>query len=318
MRSRIIGCGSYLPDKVITNHDLEKMVATTDDWIVERTGIKKRHVAAEGELTSDLACKASLNAIQNAKINKDNIDLIIVATTTPDNTFPATATKLQALLGIDNTVAFDIQAVCSGFLYGLATADNFIRSGTYKTVLLVGADSLSRIVDWQDRTTCVLFGDGAGAVILEAYKGDDKGILHTELFSDGKARDILYVDGGAARGDNVGKIRMSGQEVFKFAVSKLYESTLIVLDKAKLNIKDIDWVVPHQANIRILEATARKLGIPFDKVISTVDVHANTSAASIPLALDFALQQKKINPGQLVLFQAIGAGMTWGVSLIRW
>ncbi|WP_038036531.1 beta-ketoacyl-ACP synthase III [Thermopetrobacter sp. TC1] len=322
LRSAIIGTGAYLPEKVLTNDDLAEIVDTSDEWIRTRTGIRQRHIAADGELTSDLAVHAARNALADAGLGPADIDMILVATTTPDRTFPATAATVQEKLGITHGgPAFDVQAVCSGFLYGLATADAFIRSGQVRTVLLIGAETFSRILDWQDRGTCVLFGDGAGAVIMRAEEGrgdlSDRGVLATRLHADGRYADLLYVDGGPSAGESCGKVRMKGREVFRHAVVKLAEVTREVLDDAGARPEDIALMVPHQANIRILEATAKKLGLPPEKVHVTVDRHGNTSAASVPLALDDARRSGRLHPGDLVLLEAMGGGFTWGASLVR-
>ncbi len=329
-RTIILGCGSYLPERVVSNAELSTRVDTTDEWIFARTGIRQRHLAADGEMTSDLALKAAERAIEDAGIQAADIDIVIVATTTPDNTFPATATKVQARLGMVNGAAFDIQAVCSGFIYGLAVADSFIRTGQSKTVLLIGAETYSRILDWQDRTTCVLFGDGAGAVVLRAGKDDPEanigetghnrgqGILSTHLHSDGSTNDLLYVDGGPSSTQTVGHVRMIGREVFRHAVVNLAAIVGEALDANGLAPEDIDWLVPHQANKRILDGTARRLGLPEEKIVITVDRHANTSAASIPLALDEAVHDGRIKRGDLILLEAMGGGLTWGASLVRW
>lgn len=306
--SRIIGTGSYLPAKTLTNQDLEKIVETSHDWIMSRSGIEERHIAADGEMTSDLALHASRRAIEAAGIAPDEIDLIIVATTSPDMPFPSTACILQDKLGIKNgSAAFDLQAVCGGFVFALNTADLYIKGGQASTVLVVGAEVLSRMLDWQDRTTCVLFGDGAGAVILRA--SDKPGVVATKLHSDGSYRNLLKADP---------KIGMDGQAVFKFAVNVLADVVDELLEEQKLLGTDIDWLVPHQANIRIIEATARKLGLKMDNVIVTVAGHGNTSAASIPLALDTAVRDGRIKPGQKLLIEAIGGGFTWGAALIHW
>lgn len=317
-RTRIIGCGSYLPDRILGNDELSAMVDTSDEWIISRTGISQRRIAADGQLTSDLAVKASYNALENADISADEVDLIIVATTTPDQTFPSTATRVQAKLGLKKGAAFDIQAVCSGFIYGLAVADNFIKAGQARTVLLIGAETFSRIMDWQDRSTCILFGDGAGAVVLRAGGGDGRGILSTHLHSDGRYGDLLYVDGGPSSSKTVGHIRMSGREVFRHAVVYLADIVNEALEANGLKCSDIDWLVPHQANKRIIDGTARKLGLSADRIVVTVDRHANTSAASIPLALDEAVRDGRIQPGHLVLMEALGGGLTWGAGLVRW
>ena len=317
--SRIIGTGSYLPTKVLTNFDLEKTVETSHDWIVSRSGIHERHIAADDELTSDLALQASLRAIEAAGIGADEIDLVIVATTSPDQIFPSTACILQDKLGIKNRgAAFDMQAVCGGFIYAMNTADLYIRGGQAKTALVVGAEVLSRILDWNDRTTCVLFGDGAGAVVLQA--SETPGIVASKLHADGRHRGMLKADGnirnGVAQGDPF--IKMDGQAVFKFAVKVLSEVVEEVLEENNLKGSDIDWLVPHQANIRIMEATAKKLGLSMDNVIVTVAHHGNTSAASIPLALDVAVRDGRIKAGQNILLEAVGGGFTWGAVLIRW
>ena len=320
-RSRIIGTGSHLPEKVLSNAELAKTVDTTDEWIVERTGIRQRHIAREGETTAILAYQAGEKALDAAGIKASDLDLIIVATTTPDNTFPSTATKVQAMLGMDTGAAFDVQAVCSGFIYALAVADNFVRAGQAKNVLVIGAEVFSRILDWEDRTTCVLFGDGAGAVVVQAETCDENdkiGILSTHLHSDGKLRDLLYTDGGPGTDSTVGKVRMLGREVFRHAVTNLANVVTEALDANNLEQSDIDWLVPHQANKRILDSTAKKLGLSADQVVVTVDKHANTSAASVPLALDTAVRDGRIKKGQLVLLEAMGGGLTWGAALVRW
>jgi 3-oxoacyl-[acyl-carrier-protein] synthase-3 len=318
IHSKIIGTGSYLPAKVVTNYDLEKMVDTNHDWIFSRSGIVERHVAAEGEMSSDLALQASSRAIEAAGINANDIDLIIVATTTPDHIFPSTACVLQDKLGIKSAIAFDIQAVCSGFIYALNTADLYIRGGQAKNVLVVGTEVLSRILNWEDRTTCVLFGDGAGAVVLQ--RSDKPGILGAKLHADGSQRCMLSAPGQISAGKIAGEpfIKMDGQSVFKFAVKSLSEVAEEVLAENKMQGSDIDWMIPHQANIRIIEATAKKLGLGMDKVVLTVATHGNTSAASIPLALDTAVRDGRIKPGQHLLMEAVGGGFTWGAALIRW
>ncbi|MEW6563468.1 MAG: beta-ketoacyl-ACP synthase III [Pseudomonadota bacterium] len=318
MYSKIIGTGSYLPEKVLTNHDLEKMVETTHDWIMTRSGIVERHIAAEGEMASDLALHASRKAIEAAGIAADKVDLIIVATTTPDQTFPSTACILQDKLGVKQGPAFDIQAVCSGFVYALTTADMYIRNGQARTALVVGTEVLSRLLNWQDRTTCVLFGDGAGAVVLQ--RSETPGIVASRLHADGSHRDMLkaagYIGNGAVQGDPY--IQMDGQSVFKFAVKVLSEVVEEILTGQNMQGSQIDWLVPHQANIRIMEATAKKIGLSMDKVVVTVDKHGNTSAASIPLALDTAVRDGRIQAGQHVLLEAVGGGFTWGAALVRW
>ncbi|HVE02468.1 MAG TPA: beta-ketoacyl-ACP synthase III [Rhizomicrobium sp.] len=322
IRSHVMGCGSFLPRTILTNAELAKRVDTSDEWIRERTGIQQRHIVAKGEMTSDLALQAARNALHDAKIDAHDLDLIVVATTTPDETFPATATRLQARLGMKRGAAFDVQAVCSGFIYGMAVADNFIKAGQAKTVLVVGAESMSRLLDWKDRTTCVLFGDGAGAVVLQAHRGhgnhSDRGVLNTKLYSDGRLHDLLYVDGGPSSTQTTGHLRMQGKEVFRHAVTNISAAITASVEEAGFKISDIDWFVPHQANQRILDGTARKLGIPASKVVSTVAQHGNTSAASVPLALAAAVQDGRIHKGQLVLLEAMGGGFTWGASLIRW
>ncbi|SMH52471.1 beta-ketoacyl-ACP synthase III [Azospirillum agricola] len=320
-RSRVLGCGTYLPANVVTNRDLEQRVDTTDEWIVQRTGILSRHIAAEGEKTSDLAIAAATRALEHAGVPASSIDCIVLATTTPDNTFPATATKVQAALGTTG-FAMDIQAVCAGFVYGLSVADNFIRAGQARRALVIGAETFSRLLDWNDRTTCVLFGDGAGAVVLEGYdaKGDsdDRGVLSTHLHSDGTQYDLLYVDGGASSTGTIGHVRMHGQEIFRHAVSKLSSVVEEALAANGLEASDIDWMVPHQANRRIIDGLARKMKLAPEKVVLTVDRHGNTSAASIPLALGEAVADGRVKRGDLILMEAIGGGLTWGSALIRW
>ncbi len=316
--AKIVGTGSYLPAKVLTNHDLERIVDTTDEWIYTRTGIRQRHIAADGEATSDLALQASRNALEAAGIAAADIDLIVVATTTPDMVFPGTACILQAKLGAKNCPAFDVQAVCAGFTYALATADQFVRSGKYRNALVVGAETYSRILDWKDRGTCVLFGDGAGAVVLR--RSETPGILSAHLHADGSHASQLCVPGSVSGGKITGRplLRMDGGAVFKFAVKVLGELVDEALAASKLSKTDIDWLIPHQANVRIIQATAKKLGLSMEKVVLTVDRHANTSAASIPLALDEAVRDGRIHPGQNLLMEAIGGGFTWGAVLARW
>ncbi len=322
IRSVAVGCGSYLPEKVVTNEELAKTVDTSDEWIVERTGIKRRHIAADGELTSDLALHAAREALKDAGLEGKDIDLIVLATSTPDYTFPATATTVQAAIGMTGGFAFDVQAVCSGFVYALAVADNFIKAGQAARALVIGAETFSRILDWQDRATCVLFGDGAGAVILEAREGEgeltDRGVLSAHLHSDGRFQDCLYVDGGPSATQTTGYLRMKGREVFKHAVNNLAAVVVETLEANNLEPTDIDWVVPHQANKRILDGTAKKFKIPPERVIVTVDEHANTSAASIPLALCVAVKDGRIQKGHLLLMEAMGGGFTWGAVLMRW
>ncbi len=322
IRSVVIGCGSYLPEKIVTNADLASVLDTSDEWIRSRTGIHQRHIAADGEFTSDLAIKAARRALSNFDIASSAIDLVILATSTPDRTFPATAVTVQAELGITNGAAFDIQAVCSGFVFALATADCYLRAGNHKRALVIGAETYSRILDWKDRGTCVLFGDGAGALILEAqlHPGSisDPGIHVTCLRSDGRFRDKLYVDGGPSTTQTTGHLRMEGREVYRHAVLKTAEVMQEALNLAGVDIIDVDWIVPHQANRRILNATAIKLGVPQDKIVMTVDIHANTSSASIPLALDVAVADGRIQPGQLLMLESMGGGFTWGSALVRW
>jgi 3-oxoacyl-[acyl-carrier-protein] synthase-3 len=316
--SRIVGTGSYLPEKVLTNRDLEAKIDTTDEWIYTRTGIRQRHIAADGESTSDLALQASRKALAAAGITPADLDLIVVATTTPDMVFPSTACILQAKLGARHCPAFDVQAVCSGFIYGVSTADHFVRSGQYRHVLVVGAETYSRILDWTDRGTCVLFGDGAGAVVLR--RDNAPGILSTRLHADGAYADMLAVPGTVCGGQVSGRplLQMDGQGVFRFAVKVLDDIVDETLAASGMQKTDIDWLVPHQANIRIIQATARKLGMSMEKIVITVDRHANTSAASIPLALDEAVRDGRIRAGQHVLMEAIGGGFTWGAVLAKW
>lgn len=316
--TRISGTGSYLPKKILTNYDLEKVMETSHDWIAQRSGIHQRHIAGENEYTSHMAIAAGQKALQSAKLTSDDIDFIICATTTPDLTFPATAIRIQEGLKCKKAFAFDIQAVCSGFVYALSIADKFIRTGQSKKGLVIGAEKMSRILDWSDRSTAVLFGDGAGAVVVEQTNDITKGILSTHLHSDGSLCDILYTDGGPATSDNVGKIRMEGREVFKHAVLKLAQAMTEALEANHLSAEEVDWFVPHQANERIIDAVAARLNFPDSKVIKTVKDHANTSAASIPLALDWAVRTGKIKEGDLVLTDALGAGLSWGSALIRW
>lgn len=317
-RAVVIGTGSALPRRQVSNAELAKTVDTSDEWIVERTGIRTRYIAGDGETTSTLATEAARKAIETAGIAPSDIGLIILATATPDQTFPASATIVQSALGIDDCVAFDVQAVCSGFLYALTVADSMIRGGTANHALVIGAETFSRILDWEDRTTCVLFGDGAGAVVLKAEEGGERGVLATRLHADGRHNQLLYVDGGPSTTQTVGKLRMKGQEVFRHAVTNLAQVLREVMEEAKLTVDDIDWVVPHQANRRILDATARKLGMSAERIIVTVDQHANTSAASVPLALDVAVRDGRIKQGDLVVLEAMGGGFTWGAAAIRY
>ncbi|MEP3421934.1 MAG: beta-ketoacyl-ACP synthase III [Erythrobacter sp.] len=321
--SRILGSGSALPERIVPNAELAAQIDTSDEWIVERTGIRQRYIAGEGETTASLAIKAAQAALNDAGLTASDIGLIIVATATPDNTFPATATKVQNALGCNGGVAFDVAAVCSGFLYALTTADSLLTTGMAKHALVIGAETFSRILDWEDRTTCVLFGDGAGAIVMEAADGANPaheggpGVLASRLHADGANHDLLFVDGGPSTTQTVGHLRMKGREVFRHAVVNLSSVLNEVIEDAGVSAQDIDWVVPHQANARILDATAKKLGIPPEKVVVTVDQHANTSAASVPLAFDVARRDGRIKPGDLVMFEAMGGGFTWGASLVR-
>lgn len=319
IRSVILGSGSALPARCVSNAELEQQVDTSDQWIRERTGIRQRYLAAEGETTASLATEAARHALEAAGVDARSIDLIVLATATPDQTFPATATIVQHTLGCNGGIAFDVAAVCSGFLYAMGTADSMLRTGMAKRALVIGAETFSRILDWEDRTTCVLFGDGAGAIVLEAQElaEDGAGILATRLHADGAHNQLLYVDGGPSTTGTVGKLRMKGPEVFRHAVVNLADVLKETLHEAGFAPSDIDWVVPHQANARILDATARKLGLPADKIIVTVDQHANTSAASVPLAFDTAIRDGRIKRGDLVMFEAMGGGFTWGASFVR-
>jgi 3-oxoacyl-[acyl-carrier-protein] synthase III len=321
-RAVVRGCGSYLPQRVVTNAELARKVDTSDEWIVERTGIRRRHVAAEGELTSHLALAAAKRALAAAGIAGESVDLIVLATTTPDSTFPATATRVQAALGIGHGAAFDVQAVCSGFVYALGVANNFLMLGQHERALVIGAETFTRILDWNDRATCVLFGDGAGAVVLtrEKHSGDARqhGVLSTHIHSDGRLYDLLYVDGGVSSTMSTGHVRMHGPEVYKHAVTKLAETVREALAANNLTAADVDWFVPHQANKRIIDSTARKLGLPPEKIILTIEDHANTSAASIPLALDAGIKDGRIKPGDLVVLEAMGGGLSWGSAVVRW
>jgi 3-oxoacyl-[acyl-carrier-protein] synthase-3 len=321
-RSVVLGYGAYLPERIVTNAELAKTVDTSDEWIVQRTGIRQRHIAADGEYTSHLGTKAAQAAIANAGIDAQSIDLIVLATSTPDNTFPATAVQIQEALGISHGAAFDVQAVCSGFIFALATADNFLKSGAFKRALVIGAETFSRILDWNDRTTCVLFGDGAGAVVLDAQQqpgtSADRGVLTAHLRSDGRHRDKLFVDGGPSTTQTAGHLRMEGREVFKHAVGMITDVIVDAFNATGTTADDIDWLVPHQANKRIIDASAKKLHIAPEKVVLTVDEHGNTSAASIPLALAAAAADGRIKKGDLVMLEAMGGGFTWGSALLRW
>jgi 3-oxoacyl-[acyl-carrier-protein] synthase III len=320
LRSLLLGVGGYLPERVLTNAELATQVDTSDEWIVERTGIRERRIAAEGEKTSDLAIKAATRALEHAGRSAGDIDLIVLATATPDLTFPATAARVQAALGVTRGAAFDLQAVCSGFVFALATADNFLVRGQAKTALVIGAETFSRILDWTDRGTCVLFGDGAGAVVLEAQdeaQAGARGLLSTFLRTDGRMHDLLYVDGGPSQTQSTGKLRMQGNQVFRQAVEHISGAMLEACAKAGVTLDDVDWFIPHQANQRILDGVARRLGIAPDKVVSTIALHGNTSAASVPLALDQAVRDGRVKPGQLVLMEALGGGLTWAAALVR-
>jgi 3-oxoacyl-[acyl-carrier-protein] synthase-3 len=316
-RAAVLGVGSALPRREVSNAELARTVDTSDEWIVERTGIKSRFIASDDETTGTLAADAARNALAQAGVDASDIGLIVLATATPDQTFPSTATKVQAMLGIDDCIAFDVHAVCTGFLYALSVADSMIRSGSATKALVIGAETFSRILDWEDRGTCVLFGDGAGALVLGA-EDDGRGILATKLHADGRHNELLYVDGGPSTTGTVGKLRMKGREVFRHAVVNLADVMGEVLEAAGLEAADVDWVVPHQANARILDATARKLGLPADKVIVTVDRHANTSAASVPLAFDAAVKDGRIKRGQTIVLEAMGGGFTWGAAVLRY
>ena len=322
LRTVVKGCGGYLPKRVLTNEDLAKVVDTTDEWIATRTGIKERRIAAKGELTSTMGTAAARAALDNARMDSQDIDLIVLATSTPDQTFPATAVTIQAYLGITHGAAFDVQAVCSGFVFALTTADNYLKSGEFRRALVIGSEAFSRILDWDDRGTCVLFGDGAGALVVEAEMQNgsttDRGVLASCLRSDGRYRDKLYVDGGPSSTGTVGYVRMDGPEVFRHAVTNIAEVIDATLKKSGYQASDIDWFVPHQANKRILDGAARKLGLAPERIVITVDKHANTSAASIPLALDAACRDGRIKKGDLVLMEAMGGGFTWGAVLVRW
>jgi 3-oxoacyl-[acyl-carrier-protein] synthase-3 len=322
LRSVVLGSGAYLPAKILTNDDLARIVDTSDEWIQQRTGIRERHIAAEGELTSDLAVNAARRALDAAKMSPDDIDMIVMATATPDNTFPAAAVTVQEKLGITHGAAYDVQAVCSGFIFGLSTADAMLRAGHAERALVIGAETFSRLLDWTDRSTCVLFGDGAGALVLgrEIQTGgkSDRGLLSSHLRSDGRYKDKLYVDGGPSSTGTVGHLRMEGREVYKHAVAKIGDVIEDAFAATGFSADDIDWFVPHQANVRIIDATAKKFGIPSEKVVRTVDRHGNTSAASIPLALAEASGDGRIKPGDLLLLEAMGGGFTWGSAILRW
>jgi 3-oxoacyl-[acyl-carrier-protein] synthase-3 len=321
VRSQVAGCGAYLPERVVTNHELAGRLDTSDEWIRQRTGIGERRVAAPGELTSDLAVRAADRALSSAGMSGSDLDLLVLATATPDHTFPATAAKVQARLGMRHGAAFDVQAVCAGFIFALSVADNAVRLGQARTALVVGAETFSRILDWEDRSTCVLFGDGAGAVVLRAIPAAESGgrfILSNHLHSDGRQYDILYVDGGPSSTRDTGFLRMEGREVFRQAVHRLSAVVDEALAANGLSAADIDWLVPHQANSRIIDGMGRKLGLPKDKIVVTIERHANTSAASIPLALETAVADGRIKPGHLVLMEALGGGLSWGASLVRW
>ena len=321
LRSQVAGCGAYLPERIVTNLELADRLDTSDEWIRQRTGIGERRVAAPGELTSDLAVRAGERALANAGVSAGELDLLVVATATPDNTFPATATKVQARLGMSGGAAFDVQAVCAGFIFALSVADNALRLGQARTALVIGAETFSRILDWDDRSTCVLFGDGAGALVLKAVSASSPGgrfVLSNHLHSDGCQYEILYVDGGPSSTRSTGFLRMQGREVFRQAVQHLSEVIDEALRVNDLTAADIDWLVPHQANSRIIDGMGRKLGLPPDKIVMTIERHANTSAASIPLALETAVDDGRIKPGHLVLMEALGGGLSWGASLVRW
>jgi 3-oxoacyl-[acyl-carrier-protein] synthase III len=322
LRSVVLGCGAYVPERILTNAELAQRIDTSDEWIVQRTGIRQRHIAAEGEFTSHLAIHAARSALADAKVDAQSIDLIVLATSTPDSTFPATAVTVQDGLGIHHGAAFDLQAVCSGFVFALATADNFLRTGSFKRALVIGAETFSRILDWSDRGTCVLFGDGAGAVVLEAQPqpglSSDRGVLTTHLRSDGRHKSKLYVDGGPSSTRTVGYLRMEGREVFKHAVGMITDVIVDAFEATGTSADDLDWFIPHQANKRIIDASAHKLHIAPQKVVLTVDQHGNTSAASIPLALCVAVADGRVKKGDLVLFEAMGGGFTWGSALVRW
>ena len=317
-RSVIAGTGSALPPRRVTNAELAERVDTTHEWIVERTGIEARHIAADGETTATLATEAARKALENAGVEPEKVGLIVLATATPDQTFPASATRVQTMLGINDCIAFDVAAVCTGFLYALSVADNMIKGGMADYALVIGSETFSRILDWEDRTTCVLFGDGAGAILLKAEETRDQGVLATRLHADGRHNDLLYVDGGVSTTGTVGKLRMKGKEVFRHAVTNLADVLKEVLEASGHQPSEVDWVVPHQANKRILDATAKKLGLAPERVVVTVDQHANTSAASVPLALDTAIKDGRIKRGDLLVLEAMGGGFTWGAAAVRY
>jgi 3-oxoacyl-[acyl-carrier-protein] synthase-3 len=320
LRSVLIGCGSYLPEKILTNEEISQLVDTSPEWIVQRSGIERRHIAAKGEFTSDLATHAARDALHQGGLTADSIDMVLVATTTPDRVFPSVATKVQANLGMTQGFAFDIQAVCGGFVYALSVADAMIKAGTARRALVIGAETMSRIVDWTDRGTCCLFGDGAGAVILEGQSSEqagERGVLGTNLYSDGRYEDILYVDGGPSLSQSSGVIKMAGREVFRHATLKMANAVTSILEKHNLSSLDLDWLIPHQANKRIMDGIAHHLSLPESKMVCTVQDHGNTSAASIPLAMAVAFKDGRLQPGQLILCDALGAGLTWASALIR-
>jgi 3-oxoacyl-[acyl-carrier-protein] synthase-3 len=322
IRSVVEGIGAYLPERVLTNRELESMVDTSEDWIVQRTGIRQRHIAAEGETTSMLATRAAERAMEAAGVGAQDVDLIVVATATPDYTFPSVATQVQAALGITQGAAFDVQAVCSGFVYAIAIADKFLVSGSHKRALVIGAETFSRLLDWEDRTTCVLFGDGAGAAVLSAQPGagtvEDRGVLTSHLRSDGRHREKLFVDGGPSTTGTTGHLRMSGKEVFRHAVGMVTDVMTDAFNATGLSVDDLDWFVPHQANERIIDASADKIGLDRNKIVKTVSLHGNTSAASVPLALAAATADGRIKKGDIVMIEAMGGGFTWGAAIIRW
>jgi len=318
MRAAVKGYGYYLPARIVTNDELAGSIDTNDEWIVERTGIKQRHIAGEGEFTSHLGAKAAINALKNAGLEPNDIDMLILATTTPDDTMPATATKIQQQIGMTRGSAFDVNAACSGFVYAMTIADSFIKSGAAKRILVVGAETFSRILDWKDRSTCILFGDGAAALVLEASQEEDKGVLFAKIYSDGNHHAILNTSGGVSSTGTAGYVSMNGKEVFRHAVSKMSDSVLEALASLNLDVAAIDKLIPHQANVRILQAVGKRIGLPEEKLVSTVAYNANTSSASIPLAIAYAADKGQINPGDLLVMPALGAGLTWGTCIIRW